>query len=193
MCHSRVFSILILETLNKCIVLHSLKCARGCPTLRKYFHVKSSWMWYCCRYHVVFHCIVSYLAMFHNLVFSQQAHNFALSKMFSRVSHGWKICLREKCVDVGLLSISCNFLPLHRLAFSDVPQSRFESRDPGSPQQVHNFASFEIFWRVSQAWKISLREKCVDVILLSISCSFQSLRRLALSYVSQSHFQSPGV
>ena len=138
MCHSRVFSILILEILNKCIVLHSLKCARGCPTLGKYFHVKSSWMWYCCRYHVVFfHCIVSCLAMFHNRVFIQQAHNFALSKMFSRVSHGWKICLREKCVDVRLLSISCCIRPLHRLAFSDVPQSRFESRDLLNLQQMH--------------------------------------------------------
>ena len=177
----------------RCIVSLSLKCPRGCPTLGKYSYVKRSWMWYCCRYHVVFfHCIVPCLAMFHNRVFSQQAHILALSKMFWRVSHGWKICLREKCVDVGLLSISCNFLPLHRLVFSDVPQSRFESRDPGSPQQVHNFASFEMFPRVSQAWKISLREKCVDVILLSILCSFLPLHRFAFSYVPGPLFKSTG-
>ena len=71
MCHSRVFSILILETLNKCIVLHSLKCARGCPTLGKYFHVKSSWMWDCCQSHVaLFHCVVSRLVMCQSRVFS---------------------------------------------------------------------------------------------------------------------------
>ena len=41
-------------------------------------------------------------------------------KMSSRVSHGWKIFLGVKCLDVRKLSISCSFLLLHRAAFSDV-------------------------------------------------------------------------
>ena len=79
--------------------------------------------------------------------------------MFSRVSHALKIYLREKCVDETLLSISCSFLPLHPLAFSAVPKSRFESWGLGNSKQVHSFVLFKMFLQVSRVenvftWKI---------------------------------------
>ena len=73
--------------------------------------------------------------------------------MSSRESHAWKISLREKCVDVRLLSISCTLLPLHDLAFSDVSQSRFQYLDLGNSQQVHSFALSKMCSRVSDAGK----------------------------------------
>ena len=98
------------------------------------------------------------------------------------------IFLREMCVDVRLLSISYSFVLLYRLAFSDVPRSRVQSRDLGGPQQVQGFAPTKMSSRVSHAWKIHLCEKCVDGRLLSISRSFLLLHRLAISNVPQSRF-----
>ena len=155
-------------------------------------------MWNCCRYHVVvLHCIVSRLAMCHSRVFSleilevlSRCKDFALTKMSSWVSHAWNICLRKKCVDVRLLSISCSFLSFHSLAFSDVSQSCVQSRELGGPQKVQGFTLTQMYPRVSHAWKTNLHKKCVDVRLLSISCSFLALHRLAFSNVPQSRFQS---
>ena len=71
MCHSRVFSIRILEILNRCIVLPFSKFPRGCLTRVKYINVKGAWMWDCCRYRVVFvHCVVSRLSLCYSRVFS---------------------------------------------------------------------------------------------------------------------------
>ena len=74
-----------------------------------------------------FHRIVSRLAMCHSSVFNQQVDTFDLAKMCSQVYYAWKIFLREKCVDVRLLSISCSFLPLYHFAFSYILQSHFQS------------------------------------------------------------------
>ena len=56
------------------------------------------------------------------------------------MSHAWNTFLREKCVDVRSLSISCSFLLLRRLTFSDVSQLPFQSSDLGNPQGLHSFA-----------------------------------------------------
>ena len=61
------------------------------------------------------------------------------------------IFLREKCVGVKLLSISCSCVTLHSLAFSDVSQSRVQSRDLGGPQKVKGFTLTQMFSRVSHA------------------------------------------
>ena len=129
MSHSRVFSIGILEFLNKCIVWPSLKCLRRCLTHAKEVYVKSAWVWDCCGYHVLlFLSYVSRLAMCHSRIFSLgileflwQVHGSALFKVSRLVSYEGKINWLKKGVDSKLLSKSCSFLPLHRLAFSDVP------------------------------------------------------------------------
>ena len=70
-CHSRVFSLGILEILKRYIASPSLKCHRGCITRGKHFYVRRAWMWDRCRYHVVlFHCIILRLGMCHIRVFS---------------------------------------------------------------------------------------------------------------------------
>ena len=100
------------------------------------------------------------------------------------------IFLREKCVDVRLLSISCSVVLLHRLAFNDVPQSRFQSKNLGDPQKLRGFALFKMSSQVSHARIIFQSENCVGVRLLSITCSFVLLHRLAFSDVPQWLFQS---
>ena len=71
MFQGHVFSINILEILNRCIISLSIKCPRGYLTRGKHFYVRRAWMWDRCGYHVVFfHCIISRLAMCHNRVFS---------------------------------------------------------------------------------------------------------------------------
>ena len=120
-------------------------------------------------------------------------HNFALYKMSPRLSHTWKTFLRENCVDVKLLSISFSFHPLHRIEFSDVPQSRFKSRDLGNPQQVYSFALSKMSSRLFYVGKIFVRKERVDVRSLSISCPFLLLRHLAFSDVPLSRFQSRGI
>ena len=121
MWQSRVSRLEILEILHRRIVSPSLKWLRGCLTRVKFIYVKSAWMWDCFRYHVVsFDCTASHLAMYQSRVFSKQVHSFVLSKMSSRLSHAWKIFLREMCVHVRLLLISCTFLLLHCLGFSSV-------------------------------------------------------------------------
>ena len=118
---------------------------------------------------------------------------YALYKISPRVSHTWKTFLREKCVYVKLLSISFSFHPLHRLEFSDVPQSRFQSRDLGNPQQVHSFGLSKMSSRVFYVGKIFVRKKRVDARSLSISCPFLVLRHLAFSDIPLSRFQSCGI
>lgn len=108
--------------------------------------------------------------------------------MSSRVSHALEIFLREQCVDLRLFSISCNLFPLHRLSFSDVPHSRFQVLDLGDPQQVQGFALPKIPSRLPQALKIFLRKNCVDLRLLSTSCSVVPLHALAFSNVPQWRF-----
>ena len=51
MFQSHVFSINILEILNRCIISRSIKCPSRYLTRRKHFYVKSAYMWHCCRYH----------------------------------------------------------------------------------------------------------------------------------------------
>ena len=71
MWQSRIFSLGVLEILNRCIVSYSLKSPCGCLTRSKYSYVKSASMWDRCWYHVVFfHCVVSCLAMWHSRIFS---------------------------------------------------------------------------------------------------------------------------
>ena len=141
MFHSHVFSLGILHIFNRCKVSPSLKCRLGCLTREQYFYVKSVWIWDCCRYHVVLFCSRFWSQ---DLRDSQQVQDFALSKMSLWVSRAWKIFLREKCLDMRLFLISCSFVPLNRLAFSDVPQTRFQSRDLAHSQQVQSFALFKI-------------------------------------------------
>ena len=89
MCHSRVFSLGILEILKRCKVLPSLKCLLGCVTRGKYFYVKTAWIGNCCRYQVVlFLCIVSCLAMCNNCVFG-----FEMFEILNR----WKVPPSIKC------------------------------------------------------------------------------------------------
>ena len=108
--------------------------------------------------------------------------------MSLRVSHTCKIYLRRNYVDVTLVSKSCSFHPLHGLAISDVTKSRFSSRDLGNSSQAHSFALFKMTSRVSHARKVYLREKCVDVRLLPISCNFLPLYRLAYSDLPKPQF-----
>ena len=137
MSHSWVFSLGILEILKRSIVSPSRKCPRECLTRGTHFYVKSAWIWDHCRYHVVFyHCIVSRLAMSHSPVFSLEILEILNRSIVSPSRKCSRGCLtrgthflREKCVDVRSLLISCSFLSLHRLTFSDVPQFRFKSRD----------------------------------------------------------------
>ena len=89
MCHSRVFSLGILEILKRCKVLPSLKCLLGCVTRGKYFYVKTAWIGNCCLYQVVlFLCIVSCLAMCNNCVFG-----FEMFEILNR----WKVPPSIKC------------------------------------------------------------------------------------------------
>ena len=122
-------------SVNRCILSPSLKCPRGCPTRGKYFYMQTTWMWDCCWYHVVFfYCIVSHLAMCHSRLFSlgtlEILNGYIVSpslKCPRECPTRGKYFDAESCVDDRLLSISCSFLSLHRLGFSDVSQSRFQS------------------------------------------------------------------
>ena len=97
----------------------------------------SAWIRDCCLYHVMLlFCFVSRLAMFHSCAFRhgnlgdpEQVQGLPLREMSSRISHTWKIFLHEQCVDLKLSSISCRLVPLHRLSFSDVPPSCFQTLD----------------------------------------------------------------
>ena len=93
-------------------------------------------------------------------------------------------------MDFGLLKTLCSFLSLHRFEFRNVPQSRLQSQDLADPQQVQGFALSTMSSRISHALITFLRKKCVDVTLLSISCSFLPLHCLAFSHSRQFRFQS---
>ena len=120
--------------------------------------------------------------MFHCRVFSQQVHCFVLSKMSSRVSHEGKIFVRVKCVDVRLFHCIVS-----RLATCHSPD--FSPRILEILNRCTGFGLSKMSLRESHAWKISLLEKCVDVRLLSISCTLLPLHDLAFSDESQSRFQ----
>ena len=118
------------------------------PRVKKYFFLESAWMCNCCVYILgVFHYLVLRLAMWHICVFRQQMHGLALFQMTSRVFHTCRI--PEECVRVTFLMISSSLRPLHPvhfeiflaqifyqeedcLAFSYVPQLRFQSTDAWS-------------------------------------------------------------
>ena len=90
-------------------------------------------------------CYSRVLAGFHtpDLRDPQQLQGLALPKTSSRMSQAWEISLREQGVDVRLLSISCSVVSLHRLPFSDVPQSCFQARDLRHSQQLQGFPSLK--------------------------------------------------
>ena len=48
---------------------------------------------------------------------------------------------------------------------------RSEAQDLKDPQMVQGFALPEMSSRVSHAWEIFLGEQCLDLRLISISCS----------------------
>ena len=144
--HPVYFKIFLLQIFYKEVhILRARNFPHAYTTREKYFFLESAWMCNCCVYILgVFHCLVLRLAMWHSFVFSQQMHGLALFQMLSRVFHTCRI--PEECVRVTFLLISSSLRPLHpvpfeiflaqifyqevhRLAFSYVPQLRFQSTD----------------------------------------------------------------
>ena len=97
------------------------------------------------------------------------------------------VMCHSRVFSLGFLEIlnRCIVLPSLKCP-GDASQSRFQSR-------VSSFRTLEkMSPRVYNARKIFLHEKCVDVKLLWISCSFLPLHHLAFSSFPQSHFKAIG-